>query len=297
MADLLLVSYVLEIYSRCAFCTHFPRKTNTLQAIDQLPQKLNETVLNPGSSNQLAKKSANHYTTTTSAGPDGEEHDVAIDLVSLDFEGNFNIPPTTKAVIIYLNKTDDGNSFDYVLEPLSFGLIPNFEKPKDPTPVKRGDKHGPQYSKELQSEQLKRFNCRKETIGNNKSVWTEPRKNLRCVVPIQGYFEWQKTKKDKPAYFVTSKERPLLFLAGLYAHNTNYNDTEIVKDGDKYLSSFSIVTGPAEGEGSNDLLWLHERKPILLEPNSKEWFDWLTPNHEWDPKLLETSLNLSLIHI
>lgn len=255
-----------------------------------MPDKFNQTVLNPGSENELTKNSDTSYSTKSSAGPDGEEHDVAINIVSLDFDGSFNIPPTAKGVIIYLAKAE-GGSYEYVLEPLSFGLVPNFEKPKDPAAVKRGKENGPKYSKEVQAGQLKRFNCRKETISENKSVWTEPRKNLRCVIPIQGYFEWQKSKKEKPVYFVHLKDKPLLFLAGLYAHNQNYNDTEIVEDGQDYLLTFSIVTGPGEGEGSNDLLWLHERKPILLEPGTKEWFDWLTPNNKWDPKLADTSLN------
>lgn len=203
----------------------------------------------------------------------------------MDFDGSFNIPPTSKAVIVYMNKENH-----YVFELLSFGLVAAFEKPTDPAAVKRGSKNGPAYSKEIQHGQLRHFNCRKETIANNKLLWVDSRKNLRCVVPIQGYFEWQKTK-EKPVYYVTLKDRPLVFLAGLYSHNYNYNDTEIVKAGDEYLSSFSIVTGPGEGKGSNDLSWLHGRKPILLEPNTKEWDAWLTPNHEWDPKLLDTSLN------
>lgn len=259
-------------------------------AIDQLPDKFNQSVLNPSGGHDLTKNSEKSYHTTTSAGPDGTENEVDINLTSLDYTGSFNIPPTAKAVILYMNKNNDGSQ-EYVFEPLSFGLVPNYEKPKDPAPVKRGDKHGPAYSRELQNEQLKRFNCRKETLSNNRSVWTEPRKNLRCVVPINGYYEWQKTKKEKPAYYLTLKDRPLLYLAGLYAHNYNYNDTEIVKEGQEFISSFTIVTGPAEGKGASDLLWLHERKPILLEPNTKEWFDWLTPTHEWDPKLLDTSLD------
>lgn len=248
-----------------------------------MPEQFNKT-LNPGSENQLAKNSEKQFN-TRAPGPDGLEHDVAINIVSLDFDGSFNIPPTSKAVIVYQNKENN-----YVFELLSFGYVATFEKPKDPAAVKRGNKNGPAYSKEIQHEQLRRFNCRKETMASNKLLWVEPRKNLRCVIPIQGYFEWKRTK-EKPAYYVTLKDRPLVFLAGVYAHNYNYNDTEMVKDGDEYLSSFSIVTGPATGKGSNDLLWLHDRKPILLEPNTKEWYDWLTPNHEWNPELLDTALN------
>lgn len=248
-----------------------------------MPEQFSKT-LDPTSGNQFAKTSDRDFNSKVHR-PDGSEQDLVLNIVSMDFDGSFNIPPTSKAVIVYMNKDNH-----YVFELLSFGLVASYEKPTDPAAVKRGSKNGPAYSKEIQHGQLRHFNCRKETIANNKLLWVDSRKNLRCVVPIQGYFEWQKTK-EKPVYYVTLKDRPLVFLAGLYSHNYNYNDTEIVKDGDEYLSSFSIVTGPGEGKGSNDLSWLHGRKPILLEPNTKEWDAWLTPNHQWDPKLLDTSLN------
>lgn len=194
-------------------------------------------------------------------------------VVSLKYTPSYNIAPTSEGVIVYLRQADT-DDFKYCIEPLSFGLLPEWAKKSDSLPVKRGDQTGPEYSREIHRHQAKYFNCRKETLSHEKSVWAAPLKQRRCVVPIQGYFEWLDTRHGKTPYYVYLKKNRLLYLAGLFSHNTNYKGTEMV-DGLEYFSSFSIVTGPGQGEGSNDLLWLHTRKPLFIEPNSKAWFEWL----------------------
>lgn len=203
-----------------------------------------------------------------------------------DFNGSYNIPPTGTGVIIYL-KSDSTAKPEYVAEVLRFGVLPEWAKPQDSLPVRKGSGQGHSYSREIQAHQAKLFNCRKETLAQSKSVWTQPRAHKRCVVPITGYFEWLTSKSgDKTPYYVHSEEQ-VLFLAGLYSHNTNYNNTDFVSDLMKFISSFSIVTGPAGGEGKNNLKWLHSRKPIFLKPFSKEWDAWLETLEGWDDSLLQ----------
>lgn len=202
------------------------------------------------------------------------------------FSGSYNIPPTGTGVIIYKQQQTDGRT-KYVAEPLNFGLLPQWATPHDSLPVKKNSGTGASYSKEVHAHQSKLFNCRKETLAQKKTVWVQPRAHSRCVVPITGYFEWLTAKKgEKTPYYVHS-EQLLLFLAGLYSHNRNYNDTSLVGDGTAYFSSFSIATGPAEGSGSNNMTWLHSRKPIFLAPFSPEWERWLDPQQDWDTSVLE----------
>lgn len=245
-------------------------------------------MLNPGLSEPVLPEGESSYDTTTNAC--GESETVHLFVQSTDYEPSYNIPPTSEGVIIYM-KEDSGAKYNYVIEPLKFGMLPEWVKPKDPQPVQRKDSTGLEYSREVQQQQAKHFNCRKETISRSQSVWAIPRKNKRCVIPILGYFEWQKTKSEKTPYYVYLKKSPLLYLVGLYSHNTNYNDTKLVPAGQEYISTFSIATGPAQGKGSNDLSWLHLRKPILIKPNTPEWFEWLDPTVTWDEKLLDTCLN------
>ncbi|RLV94379.1 putative peptidase [Spathaspora sp. JA1] len=116
----------------------------------------------------------------------------------------------------------------------------------------------------------------------------------RCVIPIQGYFEWLKSRNAKVPYYVHSTSSDLIYLAGFYSHNYNY-------PGDDYISSFTIITAPALKTDTNDISWLHDRKPVFLQPGSKEWKDWLDPNKPWDDSMIETCLesaaNKAYVHI
>lgn len=252
--------------------------------IEDMPKRLNDAVLSLGSQLSLEPSGENSYEGTTTA--NGHTERVHVFVAATNYYVSYNIPPTSGGVIIYMDKSTDAD-YNYVIEPLRFGMLPTWAKPKDSLPVKKASLTGKMYSREVQLHQAKYFNCRKETLSQSQSVWTAPRKTSRCVVPILGYFEWLKTKNDKVPYFIYSKDAPVMFLAGLYSHNHNYNNTELVPDTAKYFSSFAIVTGPSEGTGSNDMTWLHSRKPIALKPNSKEWFEWLQPDGTWNQKLLD----------
>lgn len=225
----------------------------------------------------------------------GSEDDMRLQLnvaKVTDWYPSYNIAPTNSALIIYM--TESGTQFNakYILEPLKFGIVPSWAKPSDSTPVGKGtDKEGSKYSRELGRMQAKYFNCRRESLKQAKSLWNSC-KNNRCVVPIQGYFEWMKTKTGKIPYFVHSTTAPLCFLAGFYSHNYNYTENQNVSG--EYLSTFTIITVPAVKEDANDMSWLHTRKPMLIAPGTKVWYDWLDPKIHWNDKFVETVLNSTL---
>ncbi|EGW34950.1 uncharacterized protein SPAPADRAFT_145639, partial [Spathaspora passalidarum NRRL Y-27907] len=206
-----------------------------------------------------------------------------------DWYPSYNIAPTNSALIVYkVQSQDSGINQKYVLEPSKFGLLPSWARPKDPTPVNKGTPNeGPQYSREIQRYQGKYFNCRRESLQEHQPQWNASRKH-RCVVPIQGYFEWLKTKGDKIPYYVHSKKSALVYLAGFYSHNSNY---ENYRNNSDFLSSFTIITAPALKTDTHDISWLHDRKPVFLAPGSKEWDDWLDPSKNWEDSMIETCLN------
>lgn len=86
------------------------------------------------------------------------------------------------------------------------------------------------------------INARMEGIEQKRTF--EPHLKNRCVVLCNGFYEWVKqgTKKDK--IYITKKERPLLYMAGIYNQK----------------QEFVIVTGAS----SNTMKQIHERTPILL---------------------------------
>lgn len=225
---------------------------------------------------------------------DGDDREVTVFLLNglEGFNASYNIAPTKNELIIYRPKSDVlSDKLEYVFETLGFGLIPVWAKPQDPSPTGKGSNVGEKYSKEVQRNQSRHFNCRKESLQQRSSIWASA-KNFRCVVPIQGYFEWIRNEKDKLPYYVHSSKEDLIYLAGFYSHNFNYKDQFNCKNEDKeYFSTFTIVTGPAGKDDRKDLSWLHSRKPLFLKPGSKEWDDWLDPNIEWSDELLDSCLD------
>ncbi|RCK60674.1 hypothetical protein Cantr_08353 [Candida viswanathii] len=260
-------------------------------ALDELPNEFNRTVLldNANATEDVSEPSERTYDYEIH----GSENDmrVQLDLTRVrDWNPSYNIAPTNSALIITMAEAPEGFNHKYVVEPLKFGLVPLWAKPTDPTPVRKGkETEGAKYSQEIGKNQAKYFNCRRESLDQARSVWNSC-KNHRCVVPIQGYFEWKKDKIKTP-YFVHSKTEPLCFLVGFYSHNFNYTENRNVRD--EYLSTFTIITAPAAKDDEYDLSWLHSRKPMMIEPGSQAWFDWLDPDKPWSHSLISDVLNSS----
>jgi putative SOS response-associated peptidase YedK len=106
-------------------------------------------------------------------------------------------------------------------------------------------------------------NARAETLGE-KASFRAPFKYRRCIVPVDGFFEFQEVNKIKYPYFIGLKDKKAFALAGLY-------DVWENKFSGIVHNTFSIITTKA-----NPLMErIHNRKkrmPVILEPGrEKEW--------------------------
>ncbi|KAI5962006.1 hypothetical protein KGF57_001546 [Candida theae] len=257
-------------------------------SLDGIPDEFFETVLDE-ENNEINEPTEGVY--ETEAGGEGDRTEkIQLDLSrASQWTPSCNIAPTNTALMVYMAEPSSDIAQSYIVEPSKFGLVPTWAKPCDPTPVNKGKQNeGEKYSRELGKHESKYFNCRRESLAEHRAVWSSCKKH-RCVIPIQGYFEWLKTKNEKIPYFIHSKTAPLIFLAGFYSHNYNYKDNFNVNG--EYLSSFTVITAPAEKSDKYDLSWLHSRKTLVIEPGSKEWFSWLDPNRDWDDSLIPEVLN------
>lgn len=88
----------------------------------------------------------------------------------------------------------------------------------------------------------------------------------RCVVPADGFYEWQKNGTQKIPYRITLRNNILFAFAGLYSEWKNYNGETV--------SSFSIIT-----TAPNQLIApIHNRMPAILKPADEEaWLHNETP--------------------
>lgn len=98
----------------------------------------------------------------------------------------------------------------------------------------------------------KLINARAETLAE-KPAFRHALKSRRCVVPISGFYEWQRLGRGKQPYFVSGTGGRPQFLAGLWE---SWND----------LLTFTIITVPA-----NDALTpMHDRMPAILSAEAAQ---------------------------
>ncbi len=130
------------------------------------------------------------------------------------------------------------------LDPLHWGLIPLWAKDR--------------------SIGNKLINARRETIAE-KPAFQEIFAQRHCLIPADGFYEWQKTPGGKQPFAILpadGNEPPLFAFAGLWERWRDRATREIVR-------SCTIITGPA-----NDLMTpIHARMPIILE--ERDWAKWL----------------------
>ncbi|GGG18291.1 hypothetical protein GCM10011323_23090 [Pontibacter amylolyticus] len=119
---------------------------------------------------------------------------------------------------------------------------------------------------------LKRsINARAETLTEKPSF-----RNLliskRCLVPADGFYEWQVTPQGKVPYRILLKNEELFSFAGLW-------DEWLDKSTDEVLHTYTIITTNA-----NDIVKpIHGRMPVILSPEAEEL--WLG-EHETQEALL-----------
>ena len=107
------------------------------------------------------------------------------------------------------------------------------------------------------------FNARAETVAD-KPAFRAPFRRRRCLIPADGFFEWQKVDGVKQPYYIHPRDEQRAFaLAGLWDHWQGADGSDV--------ESCTILTTTA-----NDLLRpLHDRMPVILDPAD---FDlWLDP--------------------
>jgi putative SOS response-associated peptidase YedK len=116
------------------------------------------------------------------------------------------------------------------------------------------------------------FNARLEEAAD-KPMWRDAFSRARCLVPAEGWYEWQALERVDPAtgeivkarqpYFIRRKDGAIFCFAGLAAYWKNPQTGEA-------LRSCAILTAPAAGP----LAGIHERAPVVLPGDAQAaWLD------------------------
>ena len=183
---------------------------------------------------------------------------IALDACTFDFYPRYNIAPTQAAPVIAQNGDRT------VLQTMCWGLIPSWAE---------NEKIGQSL-----------INARIET-ASEKPAFREAWKHRPCLVPADGFFEWESKNGSKRPLHFHLKDRSQFCFAGVWETWVKPPD----KQGDLFeatateetmLETFTILT-----TRPNDLLAkIHDRMPVMLRPeNADRWLhgnkesDWVEP--------------------
>ena len=163
--------------------------------------------------------------------------DLLSDLYELETEitttPRFNIAPTQEAPVIRISPETGKRRLDL----LRWGLVPFWAK--DSTIGNR------------------MINARSETAAEKPAYRVSLRKR-RCLVPADGFYEWQATGGPKQPFFFHRKDGYPFAMAGLW------DRWEKGEDGP--LETFTILTTVP-----NEIVApIHERMPVILHPEQYE---------------------------
>jgi len=171
--------------------------------------------------------------------------DGAVDLLP-----RYNVAPTQ--VVPILTNREHGGHLIGRLELAHWGLIPSWAKDT--------------------SISAKMINARAETLAEKPSFRTALKKR-RCLVPVDGFFEWKLLpdgKKKQPYYITLRSGKPFAFagLWELWSPPVSPTDSR-----DELIVSTTIITTTPNAL----MATLHTRMPVILPP--EQYLPWLSSSN------------------
>ena len=148
------------------------------------------------------------------------------------FSPNYNTAPTHTVPILRHRESV------VVVDPMQWGLVPSWSK--DPTVGS------------------KLINARSETI-TEKPSFRQSVHGRRCIIPMSGFYEWDRTDpKRKVPFFVTREDGCLMLVAGIWTPSPALEGRH----------TFSLITR----ESVDDLSHIHSRSPVEFHADDAlEW--------------------------
>ena len=172
---------------------------------------------------------------------------------------DYNIAPATFQPVIRLNRDTGGRE----MVMMRWGLVPYFAKSA------------------AEFKGFSTINAKAESVAE-KSLWRGPFQKRRCLVPADGFYEWQKIdaapgkngkrKQTKKPFAYTFRNGDPFAFAGLW---------DAWKDpvSGEWLQTFAVITTEA-----NELTGeVHDRMPVILQP--KDYDRWLERGEAHRPPL------------
>ncbi|MFZ4662010.1 MAG: SOS response-associated peptidase [Caldilineaceae bacterium] len=159
----------------------------------------------------------------------------------------YNIAPTQPVAVVRMNSQKAAREWALTY----WGLIPSWSK--DPSIGAR------------------MINARSETV-TEKPAFRAAFKRRRCLVPANGFYEWQKQGKGKQPFYITTPDGAPFAIAGLWEYWEGADGSA--------LESCTLLTTSA-----NALMApLHDRMPVIVQP--EDYTQWLGTGRDETPQAL-----------
>lgn len=172
------------------------------------------------------------------ANPDMVQQTFNLSTMPAEMQARYNIAPTQPIALITNDNPDELTFY-------TWGLIPSWSK----------DTSGA----------AKLINARSETAAEKPS-FRAAFKRRRCIIPTDGFYEWQQQGSDRVPLFIHKEDRELFGFAGLWEIWHSPDGSEI--------RSCTILTTEA-----NDFMKpIHTRMPVILRPD--DYPLWLSGGEE-----------------
>ena len=163
-----------------------------------------------------------------------------------DLSPRYNVSPGTRIPVIRV-MPDDGAE----LTELKWGLVPYWSKEPRTT--------------------FNTINAMAETV-ETKASYRVPFKKRRCLIPADGWYEWQALKSGKQKWWFHLADDSDFCFAGLW---------DRWHRGDEIVESCTIIVTNA----ADSIKHVHDRMPAIVDPAQYEF--WLDPGIDYTPALKE----------
>ena len=169
---------------------------------------------------------------------------------TLTITPRLNLAPTQDAVVAVQA------SGDVRLEAMRWGLIPPWARDK--------------------SIGAKLANARAETI-DEKPSFRQPFRRRRCLLPVDGYYEWESRPSGKQPVYYSMRDGDLFCLAGLWETWTTPEQTDepelpgLGQAQAETLCTFTVITTTPNRLAKR----VHDRMPVIVHP--ADYGNWLSP--------------------
>jgi len=164
-----------------------------------------------------------------------------------------NLAPTQVALVA-VHESDGAR-----LEAMRWGLIPPWAKDK--------------------SIGAKLANARAETI-DEKPSFRKPFRRRRCLLPVDGYYEWESRPSGKQPVYYSMRDGDLFCLAGLWETWTTPEQPDapelpgLGQAQAEMLLTFTVITTTPNRLAKR----VHDRMPVIVPP--ADYDQWLSPESQ-----------------